>query len=169
MGWLVRLKKSFAWLVSILVVILSFLFAESWLIASPRILGLFWAIVVVGLITTGMAWFSTYMLINANSSESIHYWIAKKEQELSGKTKKYLKWGKIIAIIGVDLTLGPIFVPFLLFTLNIKGKQVYLYSVACGFLFSSVWCSIYAGAWWGLVRLFHLMFGQILGGYTHVN
>ena len=152
-----NVKKVLAWIASAIVAFASFIFAESWLIASPKILGLPGAILAVGLICTGMAWFATFVLTSSRANESLQGWITNKEKELSKKLEKYVRYGKIIMTILVDLTLGTEFVVILLFTFNVKGKKLYLLSVIYGFLFSTFWCSIYAGAWWGLMKAFHFV------------
>ena len=153
-----KLKSLLGWILASIISVFMFLLFESWLIVAPKILGLFGSILVIGFITTCMAWFSTYMLTNSSLGGFLQEWTKEKEKEMSVKSKKYLKNGKILAIIAVDLTLGPIFVPFLFFTLGIKSKKIYFYSIICGYLFSAVWCSIYAGVWWGILKIIHIFF-----------
>jgi hypothetical protein len=154
MSWAGAIKKNLVWLSGGTLTVVGFIFAEGWLIAAAKILGPLKATLFVSVITIPIAWIVIYLATKVNSGQRFKKWLENKEANLSKRAKMAAKSGKFIVILSTAVFLGPIIAAILMLLLGINQRRVYSYTVLCALLCAGIWCSFYAGAIWGLERIF---------------
>ncbi|MBL7157081.1 MAG: hypothetical protein ISS92_02835 [Candidatus Omnitrophica bacterium] len=147
-------KNSALWFTSIAVTALFYIFAEGWVILAAKLYGALWATVIVSAVTTPVVWLVIYMATRSNANRFLRDWLAKKEAELSKRAKVAVKGGKIFAVLNATIFLGPILASLLMLILGIAVRRVYVYAVLSAILCAGVWCSLYAGVFWGISKIF---------------
>ena len=147
-------KNGALWFTSIAVTALVFIFAEGWLILAAKLFGALRATVIVSVVTTPVAWLVIYIATRSNTNWFLRDWIINKETKLSERAKTAVKGGKVLAVLNATIFLGPIIASLLMLILGIAVRRVYAYAVLCAILCAGIWCSLYAGVFWGISKIF---------------
>jgi len=149
-----NVKNSALWFAGIAVTALAFIFAEGWIMLAVKLFGGLWATVIVSAVTTPVAWLVIYMATRSNVNRFLKDWISKKEAELSRKAKAAVKGGEVLVVLNTTIFLGPIIASLLMLILGVAVRKVYVYAVLSAILCAGIWCSLYAGVFWEISKIF---------------
>jgi len=135
---------------SSIVTIILFIFGESWLIASIYYIGPIRSFIFFDVIFTFICFTIIYLYYKEEKSGNkiiykIETWIEKKENNLSGLKLKLLKYGKLLGLLFLGITAGPLPTSIFIGVLGYQKRHTYIISAFINVLFFLIWISIYSG------------------------
>ncbi|MDD5439703.1 MAG: hypothetical protein PHS37_05925 [Candidatus Omnitrophica bacterium] len=148
-------KNNLHIIIGIVGTVIGFIFAEGWLIATARFCGALWGTVIVSVVTIPLSWLIIYLSAH-NTNRGFREWLADKEAGLSRRAQAAVKGGKTLVLVNTLIFLGPVVMSILMLMFGFERRKAYLYSGVGAVFCAGIWCSFYAGMWWGVDRLFSL-------------
>jgi len=153
-AWKKSLRENLYWITGIFLTVIGFIFFEGWLIFASKKFGALKATAIISAITIPVSWVVIYLAVISKAGSPFGRWLAKKEEHLSRRAKAAVESGKFIVILNTSVIFGPILASILMLMLGLDHRKVYVYSAFSAILCAGIWCSFYAGVFWGIGKIF---------------